>query len=72
MKKLKLNLKNAGEVLSRNQMKQVVGGYGSGHGDYLGSCKNQGGTWFSDSLEACEEVASWACSSGATCTYVGD
>src|SRR5690606_28702886 len=32
MKKLKLNLKNIGEILTREQLKQVVGGSGSGGG----------------------------------------
>lgn len=38
MKKLKLNLRNVGEVLTREQLKQIVGGSGSGSGSGKKPC----------------------------------
>lgn len=61
MKKLKLNLKNMGEILNRDQLKQVLGGSGSFDGNIY--C-NIGGSWRSCSnsdiswcVDACVTLA---------------
>lgn len=38
MKKLKLNIAHFSEILTREQLKQVVGGSGSGSGSGSGDC----------------------------------
>ena len=66
MKKLKLNLAESGkEMLSREQMKKVLGGdYGSGGGE---KC-----CWNNDpsNCSTCTQGAnsSWTCSAGSTLT----
>ncbi|RLJ72091.1 hypothetical protein BCL90_4928 [Pedobacter alluvionis] len=47
MKKLKSNAFNKGEVLTRTQLKKVMGGSGSGSGDYLCQCDGKVGILWS-------------------------
>ena len=44
-KKLKLNLKDVGEILTRDQLKQVFGGSGSGIGSCVVTCEKPGHTY---------------------------
>lgn len=45
MKKLKLNLKDGGEILTREQLKQVFGGSGDGCASYSCHCTRHAGAW---------------------------
>ena len=45
MKKLKLNLKDVGEILTREQLKQVFGGSGEGCNYYSCHCTGHAGSW---------------------------
>ncbi|MDQ3534212.1 MAG: hypothetical protein M3421_01130, partial [Bacteroidota bacterium] len=76
--KIKFNLKNLSNLLSKDEMKQVLGGYGGGYG----SCGWSGGGGWNKVCDYDKQTAMimaaahpgsrWCCSSCGSTSYAGD
>lgn len=55
MKKIKLSFKNMKEVLSRDELRLIVGGFGSGCGIVVCECEDGSGTMIACDVYDCSE-----------------